>query len=156
MALATMTRRNAQSGQVLVFIALALPAVLLPVAAFAVDAAAAASVHARLEQATANAAESAVQQVDAATLRSGGGLVLDEGAVESAAREVLAAEDAGASLENVTVAGLYVTVNTSESLVLPLNFLGSPSVTVHASATARLAPGYESPSSFLPLSVSTF
>src|SRR5438552_909102 len=41
------------------------------------------------------------------------------------------------------------------ALVLPLSFLGAPAVKLRAKATARLTLGYESPSSFLPFSVST-
>lgn len=149
-------RRGRQSAQVMVFIALALPLVLLPVAAFAVDAAAVASGHARLEEATARAAESAVQGIDAALFRSGGGLALDQSTVKDAVRDVIAADDAGASLESITVTSLSVSVGTVESIVLPLNFLGAPSVTLHAHATARLTLGYDRPSSFLPFSVSTF
>ena len=145
-----------QAGQVLVFIALVLPIVLLPAAAFAVDAASAAEVQAQLEQATTSAAESAVQQVDATTLRSGAGLALDQRDVEAVARKVLAAEDPGAGVDRVTVKGLFVTVKASRSFRLPLNVLGIPEVTLRAEATARLRSGYESPSSFLPLSVSTF
>jgi len=152
MALATMT---SQRGQVLVFVALALPIVLLPAAAFAVDAASAAAVHARLEQATWSAAESAVQQIDADALRAGGGLTLDQRSVESVARDALAAEDPNATIERLAVDGLYVTVEAAERLQLPLSFLGAPAVKLRAKATARLTLGYESPSSFLPFSVST-
>lgn len=145
-----------QSAQVMVFIALALPMVLLPVAAFAVDAAAVSSSHAQLEQATASAAESAVQRIDSALFRSGGGLALDQSAVEDAVREVIAEDDPAAAIESISVTGLTVTVGTLESIVLPLNFLGAPSVTLRARSTARLTLGYDRPSSFLPLSVSTF
>ncbi|HET7467276.1 MAG TPA: hypothetical protein VFL29_11460 [Candidatus Dormibacteraeota bacterium] len=147
---------KSQAGQVLVFIALVLPIVLLPAAAYAVDAASAVEVQAQLEQATTSAAETAVQQVDAVTLRSGAGLALDQRDVQAVTRDVIASEDPGATVDRVTVDGLLVTVETSRSLRLPLNVLGIPAVTLRAAATARLRPGYESPSSFLPLSVSTF
>ena len=146
---------TSQRGQVLVFVALMLPLVLLPAAAFAVDAASAAAVHARLEQATWSAAESAVQQVDAGSLRAGRGISLDSSSVEAGARDALAAEDRNASLERLAVDGLYVTVEASEHMQLPLNLLGAPAVIVRAKATARLTLGYDSPSSFLPFSVST-
>ena len=149
-------RPTGQGAQVMVFVALALPLVLLPVAAFAVDAAAVASGHAQLEQATARAAESAVQWIDSAVFRSGAGLALDQNGVEDAVREVMAADDPAAAIESITIAGLTVTVGTLESIVLPLNFLGAPSVNLRARSTARLTLGYERPSSFLPLSVSTF
>ena len=146
---------KSQGGQVLVFVALGLPIVLLPAAAFAVDAAAAAAVHAQLEQATWSAAESAVQQIDARALREGKGITLDQQSVEAVARDALAAEDPSATIEHLTVDGMYVTVEASERLRLPLNFLGAPAVNLRATITARLTFGYESPSSFLPFSVST-
>jgi hypothetical protein len=156
MALQVLTVARRQHGQVLVFVALVLPIVLLPAAAFAVDSAAAASAQANLEQSTASAAESAAQQIDQAALRSGAGLALDRSRAESIAREVVSEEDPDAGNVRVTMSGLDVTVEASESLRLPLGFMGTPAVGLHAAATARLAPGYESPSSFLPFSVSTF
>jgi hypothetical protein len=146
---------TSQRGQVLVFVALVLPIVLLPAAAFAVDAASAAAVHARLEQATWSAAESAVQQIDAGALRVGEGITLNQLSVEAVARDALAAEDPNAAIERLAVDGLYVTVEASEPLRLPLNFLGTPAVRLRATVTARLTFGYERPSSFLPFSVST-
>ena len=146
---------SSQRGQVLVFVALVLPIVLLPAAAFAVDAASAASIQARLEQATWSAAESAVQQIDAGALRAGKGITLDQRSVEAVARDALAAEDPNAAIERLAVAGLYVTLEAAERVQLPLNFLGAPAVKVRAKATARLTLGYERPSSFLPFSVST-
>jgi len=146
---------TSQRGQVLVFVALVLPIVLLPAAAFAVDAASAAGVHARLEQATWSAAESSVQQIDAGALRAGKGITLDQRSVEAVAFEALAAEDPSATIERLSVDGLYVTIETSETLQLPLNFVGAPAVRLRAKATARLTLGYERPSSFLPFSVST-
>ena len=146
---------TSQRGQVLVFVALVLPIVLLPAAAFAVDAASAAAVHARLEQATWSAAESAVQQIDAGALRAGRGIMLDRLSVEAVARDALLAEDPSATMELLGVDGLYVTVEAAETLHLPLNFLGAPAVRLSAKATARLTLGYERPSSFLPFAVST-
>ena len=146
---------TSQRGQVLVFVALVLPMVLLPAAAFAVDAASAAAVHARLEQATWSAAESSVQQIDAGALRAGKGIALDQLSVEAVAFDSLGAADPNATIERLSVDGLYVTVETSETVQLPLNFLGAPAVRVRAKATARLTLGYERPSSFLPFSVST-
>lgn len=156
MAFPTVTSQSGQHGQVLVFVALVLPIVLLPAAAFAVDAAAAASAQASLEQAAAGAAESAAQQIDQSALRSGAGLALDQANAESVARAVVSGQDPSAGVVAVTINGLEVTVEASDWLRLPLNFLGTPGVALHATATARLAPGYESPSSFLPFSVSTF
>ena len=146
---------TSQRGQVLVFVALVLPIVLLPAAAFAVDAASVAAVHARLEQATWSAAESSVQQIDAGALRAGKGIRLDRLSVEAVAFDALGAVDPHATIERLSVDGLYVTVETSETMQLPLNFVGAPVVRLRAKATARLAVGYERPSSFLPFSVST-
>ena len=144
-----------QRGQVLVFVALVLPIVLLPAAAFAVDAAAATDAQAALEEAVASAAETAAQQIDQVALRSGEGFALDGPRAESVAREVVSAQDPAAGTVRVTVSGLEVTVDAWASLRLPLNFVGTPAVALHATATARLSPGYESPSSFLPFSVRT-
>ena len=144
-----------RSGQVLVFFALVLPLVLLPVAAYAVDAAVTASEYARLVEVTVRAAEDAAQQVDVAKLRASGALVLDLDAALRAAHDDLMIEP-GASLIAVGVDGDLVTVATAESLTLPLDFVGAARVRLHASATARIAPGYDRPSSLLPLPVSTF
>jgi hypothetical protein len=146
---------NRRSGQVLVFFALVLPVVLLPVAAYTVDAAVTASDYARLVEVTARAAEDAAQQVDVAALRAGGALVLDVAAARLAAEDDVKAEPA-ARVVTVGVVGGMVTVATTESVTLPLAFVGAGSVTLRASATARIAAGYDSPSSRLPLPVSTF
>jgi len=132
----------------MVFVALALPIVLLPAAAFAVDAATVAGAQARLQAATARAVEVAVQQIDVDVLRSGAGFALQ------APRITL--DEPGATVEHVAVDGLTITLETGKTVALPFDFLGAPEVHLHARAAARLAVGYESPSSFLPFSVSTF
>ena len=147
-----MTRR---SGQVLVFFALVLPVVLLPVAAYAVDAAVTASDYARLVEVTVRAAEDAAQQVDVAALRATGALMLDVAAARQVARDDMTAEP-NAGVVTVGVVGGTVTVATAETVLLPLDFVGAGTITLRASATARIAPGYDRPSSFLPLPVSTF
>jgi len=144
-----------RSGQVLVFFALVLPLVLLPVAAYAVDAAVTASEYARLVEVTVRAAEDAAEQVDVAALRAGGAVVLDVAAAVRAAHDDLVIEP-GATVIAVVVAGGQVTVATAESVTLPLDFVGAASIRLHATATARIAPGYDRPSSLLPLPVSTF
>jgi hypothetical protein len=144
-----------RTGQVLVFFALVLPVVLLPVAAYAVDAAVTASDYARLVEVTARAAEDAAQQVDVAALRATGGLVLDVAAARQIARNDVTTEPS-ASVVTVGVVGGMVTVATAESVMLPLDFVGAGAITLRASATARIASGYDSPSSRLPLPVSTF
>ncbi len=147
-----MTRR---SGQVLVFFALVLPMVLLPVAAYAVDAAVTASDYARLVEVTARAAEDAAQQVDVAALRATGALVLDVAAARQVAQDDVTTE-ASAGVVTVGVVGGMVTVATVERVMLPLDFVGAGAITLRASVTARIAPGYDSPSSRLALPVSTF
>ena len=137
-----------QAGQVMVFVALALPIVLLPAVAFAVDAATVAAAQARLEAATARAAELAVQQIDVDLLRSGAGFAVQT--------PQIALDEPDATIEQVAIDGLTVTIETGEQVDLPFDFLGAPAVPLHARATARLAVGYESPSSFLPFSVRTF
>jgi hypothetical protein len=144
-----------RSGQVLVFFALVLPIVLLPVAAYAVDAAVTASAYARLVEVTVRAAEDAAQQVDVAAFRAGGSLVLDAGSAKRMAQDDLMVEP-GATVVSVRITGGLVTVATAESVMLPLNFVGPAAITLHASATARIAPGYERPSSRLPLPMRTF
>jgi hypothetical protein len=143
------------SGQVLVFFALVLPIVLLPAGAYALDAAVTASDYSRLVELTARAAEDAAQQIDVSTLRTSGSLVLDVPAAAQAAEDDVQA-DPDARLTSVSLAGDAVTVATSENVLLPLNFVGKAEVTLHATATARIVPGYESPSSRLPLPMSTF
>lgn len=152
MANAAVTR---SSGQVLVFFALVLPIVLLPAAAYAVDASVAATAYARLVEVTARAAEDAAQQIDVQALRGGAGLKLDAAAAGRAAEGDIAA-DAGAELTAVWVAGGDVTVAARETVTLPLVFIDARSVTLHASAAARIAAGYDRPSSLLPLPTRTF
>jgi hypothetical protein len=144
-----------QPGQVLVFFALVLPLVLLPIAAYAIDAAVASAAYSRLVEVTVLAAEDAANQVDVAALRAGGGIVLDTAAADTAAETDLAALGAARLIE-VEATGDLVTLATAEDVSLPLDFVGRGVVTLHASATARIAPGYASPSSRLPLPVSTF
>jgi hypothetical protein len=144
-----------QRGQVLAFFALALPVVLLPVAAYTVDAAAVSGRAAGLQAATAQAAEAAAQQVDVATLRSIGALDLDSAAARLAASQTLAGEEPGADLEQVSISGVTATIVASERVDVPVPLL-TRTLTLHAHATARLVPGYDRPSSLLPLPTSTF
>lgn len=144
-----------QGGQVLAFLALAMPIVLLPVVAYAVDAAVIGMRAAGLQAATAAAAETAAQKLDIATLRSGGGLALDPAAARRVAVEVVDGYEAGASIDSLSVSGVQVTVETSETVEPPLA-LFTKSVTLHARATARLVAGYSSARSLLALPASTF
>jgi len=145
-----------QAGQVLVFVALVLPIVLLPAAAYAVDAATAAAAQARLDEASVSAAESAVQAIDHGAFRASAMVRLDQTVVDAAVRDAVTIEEPRATVDQVTISGLYVSVRTSELVTMPFNFLGTPSVRLRASASARLALGYDSLSSFFPFSVSTF
>ncbi len=143
-----------QRAQVLVFFAIALPLILLPIAAYAVDAATAATAYSRLVEVTTQAAEDAVQDIDVARLRAGRGLNIDIAAATATAREVIASAEPGATVVSVTVIGQELRLVTTETVVLPLDVLGPPRVALHARVTARIAPGYDSPSSLLPLPVS--
>lgn len=147
--------RRGQVGQVLAFFAMALPLVLLPVAAYAVDSATVSARAAGLQAAAALAAEAASQQLDVAALRSHGELALDPRAAGSAALRELDADEPGADLDQVSVSGVTVTVVASERVDLPLPLLNR-TVTLRARSVSRLVPGYDRPSSFLPLPTSTF
>jgi Flp pilus assembly protein TadG len=134
--------RSNQAGQVLAFFALVLPLVLLPVAAYAVDASIVAGREAGLQAATAQAAETAAQQLNIGAIRSTGALTLDATAVSRVAAQVLVEEEQGARVDSYTVAGTDVTVVTSESVTLPFSIF-IQTVTLHALATARLVAGYD-------------
>jgi len=131
-------------GQVLAFLAVVLPVVLLRVAAYAVDAATLASRSAGLQAATAQAAETAAQQLSVGAIRSGGGLALDGAAVTLAAARTIGEEEPGASVDTSAVNGLDVVVFTSEQVTLPFGVF-NPTLTLHARASARLMAGYEGP-----------
>ena len=143
------------SGQVIVFFALVLPLVLLPIAAYAVDAAVAASDYSRLVEVTVRAADDAAQQVDVGALRAGDAIVLDPVAATGVARSDVATLTS-ARVGRVSVLGGVVSVSTTEDVELPLDFVGRGAMTLSASATARIAAGYDRPSSLLPLPVSSF
>ena len=145
-----------QRGQIMAFIAVALAIVLMPVAAYAIDAAAVSAAAAGLQEATAMAAIEAAQQLDAINFRAGGAITLDRAAAQRAAQEVLAADAPSASLSSVTVSGAQVTVVAGELVPLPFDFIAGRSVRLDARASARLAGGYDRPSSRLPFLISTF
>jgi hypothetical protein len=132
-------------GQVLAFFALVLPIVLLPVAAYAVDATVVASREAGLVGATNQAAETAAQQLNVGALRSTGALKLDPAALSVVLAQALIDEEQGARVDSFTVAGAEVTIETSERVTLPLSVF-TRSITLHARATARLVAGYDTPS----------
>jgi hypothetical protein len=149
-------KRCTQRAQVLVFFALVLPIVLFPLAAYAIDAAASASAFAKLEEVTVRSAEEAAQRVDTARLRSGGGFFVNAAEAMAAAQRVLAESLPDATIASVSVSGVMVTVKTRMVISLPLPLIGPSTVTIRVSAWARLAVGYDSPSSLLPLPTSTF
>lgn len=142
-------------GQALVFFALVIPIVLIPVAAYAIDATVLETREAHLQEVTALAAEQAAQQIDVATLRSGRGLVIDPAGAIAVVGRIVATNEPQALVVSVVVSTTQVTVSLNEPTDVPVNLSGS-SVTLQAQASARLTAGYDSPSSFLPLPTSTF
>jgi Flp pilus assembly protein TadG len=143
------------TGQVLAFFAVILPIVLLPVAAYTVDASVVSGRAAALHAATAVAAETASEQLSISAKRAGGALALDVGLAQTVANETIANEEPGASTDSISVDGAEVTVTTTEIVSVPFNLFGGP-VTLPARASARLVAGYDNPSSLLPLPISTF
>ncbi len=147
---------SSQGGQVMAFIAVALAIVLMPVAAYAIDAASVSATAAALQEATAMAAMEAAQQLDPIDFRAGVGLTVDGGAARKVAHDVLTAEVPLASVSSVTVNGAQVTVAAGELIRLPFDFLPARLVRLEARASARLAGGYDRPSSRLPFPTSSF
>jgi Flp pilus assembly protein TadG len=145
-----------QHGQVMAFIAVALAIVLLPIAAYVIDAATVSAAAAALQEATSTAALEAAQQLDTSELRATGVMTVDASAARGVAGNVLAAEAPSAALTIVDVSGAEVTVGAHESVQLPFAFFPARSVQLDARASARLAGGYDRPSSFLPFPTSTF
>jgi uncharacterized protein (UPF0333 family) len=143
-------------GQVLAFFAVLLPIILLPVAAYAVDAAFVATRSAGLNEATAQAAESAAQQVDVNAFRTRSDLVIDAPMARNVAVRAISESEPYASVESVVVKGAQVTVTTAEVVTLPFNFLPVPAIRLEARASAQLVAGYDTPSSRLPLPTKSF
>jgi hypothetical protein len=142
---------HGQRGQVMAFIAVALSMVLMPLAAYAIDAATVSAAASALQEATATAAIEAAQQLDAVGFRASGVMTVDGGAARRAALAVVAAEAPSASVSSVTVSGAEVTVAAGELVQLPVDFLPTRRVQLEAHASARLAGGYNRPSSRLPI-----
>ena len=152
----TLSRRRGERGQVLVFLALLIPLVLLPVAGYAVEAGYAASRAALLEWACTRGAEDAAQVIDEAALRAGQGLGLDAVAAPARARNETVALDPQAVVDSVVVSGIEVTATAHEDVPTTFAFwIPGGRLRVTATATARLAAGYSSPSSALPLATSS-
>lgn len=139
-----------QRGQVMAFIAVALGIVVMPVAAYAIDSATVSAAAAALEEATATAATEASQQLDISGFRATGVLSVDAAAARGVVQAVLAAEVPMASITSVMVTGAEVTIATREEVPLPFDFFPERTVRVQASASARLAGGYDRPSSQSP------
>lgn len=133
-----------QTGQVLTFFALILPVVLLPVAAYAVDATIVAGREAGLQAATAQAAEAAAQQINVDAIRATGALTLDAAAVRLVSGQMLVDQEPDARLDSYAVSGAELTVETSEKVTLPFSVF-TRTVTLRAGATARLVAGYDNP-----------
>ncbi|HEX3506941.1 MAG TPA: hypothetical protein VHW94_00995 [Candidatus Dormibacteraeota bacterium] len=143
-------------GQVLAFYAVLLPVILLPLTAYAVDAAFVSSRVAGLQAATSQAAEAAAQQVDVAALRARSVLVVDQLSARVVAVSAMRDSEPWATVDSVAVAGSSVTILAHELVALPFDFLPSRTIVIHAHATARLVGGYDRPSSRLPLSTNIF
>jgi hypothetical protein len=138
------------------FIAVALGIVVMPAAAYAVDSATVSAAAAALEEATATAAVEASQQLDVTAFRATGALSVDSAAARAVAQAVVAAQVPMASITSVTASGAEITIATHEEVPLPFDFFPGRTVRLQASASARLAGGYDRPSSRLPLPISTF
>jgi hypothetical protein len=137
---------RSRAAQTLVAFALVLPLVLLPVAAYAVQATLLATRASLLQAAAARAAEDASQALDVAAFRSAGLLRLDPANATRIARMTLAEQDPAARLDDVTVGALSVTVRAHDAV--PLDFGGilrAGSVNLATVATAQLSDGYSSP-----------
>lgn len=133
-------------AQALVFFAIVLPAVLLPVAALAAETAVVAERQSRLSEATALAATAAALALDTNALRSGAAWTLDVQAAHLAAASALSRADPQAVMDGAVVLSNRVTVSAHEVIRLQLAvFTPRGGVYVHAIAVAKLTPGYASP-----------
>lgn len=146
-----------QAGQALPAVALLVPLALLPIAAYAIESARLAAVQARLQETLTLSAEAAAAQLDAASLRAGAGVLVDPAAAKRVATAALTQAEPGAVLDSIAVRGSEVTLAGHETLRLDLGgILQVGGATVRAGARTRLTPGYDSPSSLLPFSRSSF
>ena len=136
--------KSSEGGQVLAFFAIAMPVVLLPVAAYALDATILAGRESALQAATAQAAETAAQQINVRALRSTGVLSLDAAATRLVLEQALAEEEPGARIDSSAATNAEVSVATSEPVRLPFSMF-TDTVVLHVHATARLVAGYETP-----------
>jgi hypothetical protein len=144
-------------GQALVLMALFIPLVLLPVAGYAIEATYAASRDALLQWACVRAAEDTAQDLDAGALRESSVLRVDAASAQARARQELSGLDPAAVLDSFSAVGTAVQLSAHEDVAVPLAlWVPGRSVRVGGAATARLTPGYSSPSSRLPFSTSSF
>lgn len=133
-------------GQVLVFFALALPLLLLPIAAYAAEAPMLAARRAHLAEVASTAALEAAQQLDVRRLRSGGGLALDSAAASATVAADLESQEPAAVVDSLSVSGNQVALTLHERVPLRLaTFVPGAAVTLHATARANLVPGYAKP-----------
>lgn len=146
-------RGRRDGGQALVLLAFLIPLVLLPVAAYAIEATYAASRAALLDWACVRAAEDAVQSIDTAALRGSSALIVDPAQALPAAERELGQLDPNAVLDRWWSSGNEFTLWAHESVPVTLAlWVPGRTVRVSASATAQLTAGYSSPSSRLPFS----
>lgn len=136
-------RVKGQRGQVLAYLAVVVPLLLLPLTAYVVEVTRLAAAQARLETIAATTAEDAVQRVDVNSFRSGAGLHPDPAAAAAAAQAEVATREPGAAVDGVTVTGASLALELSEPVPLVFaGFLGTRAVRVHARAIATLKAGY--------------
>ena len=147
---------GAERGQVLAFFAILLPIILLPLAAYAVDAAFVSTRTADLQGATDQAAEAAAQQADIGAFRLRSVLTIEPSLARAAAMQSIGESEPAASVVSVIVDGALVTVSTVEVVRLPFNIMPAAALRLKAHATARLVGGYDRPSSRLPLPTRSF
>ena len=143
--------KPSQAAQTLVIFALLLPLVLLPIAAYAVQATLLATRASLLQAAAARAAEDGSQALDLGAFRSAGLLRLDPAGATRIARMTLVGQDPAAQLDDVTVGALSVTVRAHEAVGLEFGgILRAGSVILSTVATATLTAGYGRPSANRP------
>lgn len=136
-------RVKGQRGQVLAYLAVVAPLLLLPLTAYVIEVTRLAAAQARLEAVAATTAEDAVQQIDVSSFRSGGGLRPDAAAAAATAKVEVTAREPGAAVDGVTVTGASLALQVSEPVPLVFaGFLGASTVRVHARALATLKAGY--------------
>lgn len=134
---------ESQRGQVLAYLALVLPLVLLPVAAYAIAATTLDAQRGRFQAAISQAAEDAVQQLDEQAFRAGGPAAPDGPAAVAAARADLFGYEPAAVVDKAEVDGGQLVLAAHEQAPVPLaGFLPAAVVTLRVGVRARLAAGF--------------